>query len=57
MTTGDGVIDNWVGPVGSKATAGEGMVWEVEAGIGELATSVRMGRGAVAPTGLAGIIA
>jgi len=46
-----------VGPVGSKATAREVMVWEAEAGIGELATSVRTGRGAVAPMGLAGIIA
>jgi len=57
MTTGDGIVDDWVGPVGSKATAGEVMVWEAEAGIGELATSVRTGRGVVAPTGLAGIIA
>ena len=52
-----GVIDDWVGPAGSKVTAGEDVGWEAEAGIGELATSVGTGRGAVTPSGLAGIIA
>jgi len=51
----DSVDDNWEGPVGGIATSGEVMDQGSEAGMGELAISVGVARGAVACTGLAGI--